>query len=178
MCVFSNDCKLRAMAIFAMIFSVINSFYFIVPFAPSKLTIDIIATGSLMNVMGGILGLVAVFTVSCKCGSTDGVDRQCAMYAAGLASVLHIGGLFLWVCIAYTLENINPDVIHATRAYSARDGLRALSWFSILWQFGSISTTAMLSLTAHMSLDRKGGAASEKVDVQLAVPVADASNNV
>ena len=58
MCVFSNDCKLRAMAIFAMIFSVINSFYFIVPFAPSKLTIDIIATGSLMNVMGGILGLV------------------------------------------------------------------------------------------------------------------------
>ena len=31
MCVFSNDCKLRAMAIFAMIFSVINSFYFIVP---------------------------------------------------------------------------------------------------------------------------------------------------
>ena len=35
MCVFSNDCKLRAMAIFAMIFSVINSFYFIVPFAPT-----------------------------------------------------------------------------------------------------------------------------------------------
>jgi len=46
-----------------------------------------------------------------------------------------------------------------------------------MWCFGSISTTAMLSLTARMSLDSKGGAASEKVDVQLAVPVADASNN-
>ena len=90
----------------------------------------------------------------------------------------HIGGIYMWGCTAYILENINPDVLHATRAYSDRDGLRALSWFSILWCFGSISTTAMLSLTARMSLDSMGGAASEKVDVQLAVPVADASNNI